>query len=197
MNLITKIPALLILIGVIGCGDVSTQSTAAPSNIWSRLQQKDKSYVVLMRHALAPGIGDPANFRLKDCTTQRNLSSEGRSQAVRTGKAFRSRKIPVIRVLSSQWCRCLETAKLLNLGTPKAFPTLNSFFDNYKTQRQQTDQLRKYILNNRQTKGVILMVTHQVNITELIGAIPESGASVVLQVNPQGRIEIVGEIPPL
>lgn len=101
--------------------------TASSSDTWSLLQQGDRGYVVMMRHALAPGTGDPPNFRLEDCSTQRNLSAQGRAQARRIGEAFRRRGIKVARVLSSQWCRCLETARLMNLGAVEPFAPLNSF----------------------------------------------------------------------
>jgi|GEM_PF-587581 len=171
--------------------NVSANSKAA---IWSVLQQ-GRGYVVIMRHAIAPGIGDSPDFRLNDCTTQRNLSDEGRKQAVRTGKAFKSRNIRVSRVLSSQWCRCLETAKLINLGTVEPFLPLNSFFLNYKTESKQTAQVRQFILNNRNTPGVIVMITHEVNIRAIASDIyPESGESVVLRANGKNKIEVVGQI---
>ena len=169
-------------------------SANSEAKIWSRLRQ-GRGYVVLMRHALAPGIGDPPDFKLNDCSTQRNLSDEGRKQAIRIGKAFRSRNIQVSRVLSSQWCRCLETANLLNLGKVEPFPTINSFFNNYKTQSQQTAQLRQFIVNNRNTPGVILMITHEINITTITSDVyPKSGDSVVLRANDRDKIEVVGEI---
>ncbi|MDZ8051878.1 MAG: histidine phosphatase family protein [Aulosira sp. ZfuVER01] len=184
--------------------DSTQESSVSPSTtnvsgnseakIWFRLRQ-GRGYVVIMRHALAPGIGDPPDFKLNDCSTQRNLSDEGRKQAIRIGKAFKTQKIPVSRVLSSQWCRCLETAKLLNLGKVESFPTINSFFSNYKTQSQQTAKLRQFILNNRNTPGVIVMITHEINITTLTSDIyPKSGDSVVLRANEQNKIEVVGQI---
>lgn len=165
--------------------------------IWSMLRQ-GKGYVVVMRHALAPGIGDPLDFRINDCATQRNLSDAGRKQAIRIGKAFKSRNISVARVLSSQWCRCLETARLLNLGKVESFPTLNSFFNDYSTASKQTAQLRQFIWNNRNNPGVIIMVTHQVNITNLASDIyPDSGESVVLRASGKNKIEVVGTIKPM
>ncbi|HIK16487.1 MAG TPA: histidine phosphatase family protein [Leptolyngbyaceae cyanobacterium M33_DOE_097] len=83
-------------------------------------------YVAVMRHAIAPGTGDPGNFRLGDCQTQRNLSETGRQQARRLGQLLRDRQVPVTRVLSSQWCRCLETARLLDLGQVEPFPILTA-----------------------------------------------------------------------
>lgn len=174
---------------------VTKVSANSQAKIWSRLRQ-GKGYVVIMRHALAPGIGDPPNFKLKDCSTQRNLSDEGRKQAIRTGKAFKSNKIRVSRVLSSQWCRCLETAKLLNLGKVEPFPAINSFFNDDRTQPQQTAQLRQFIINNRNTPGVIVMITHEVNITRISGDLyPKSGESVVFRANNNKKIEVVGQIP--
>jgi hypothetical protein len=83
--------------------------------------------VALMRHARAPGVGDPPGFRLEDCATQRNLSAEGRDQARRIGEAFRAQGVAVARVLSSRWCRALDTARLA-FGTVEPFPPLDSFF---------------------------------------------------------------------
>ncbi|MBE9035273.1 histidine phosphatase family protein [aff. Roholtiella sp. LEGE 12411] len=172
----------------------ATDIPATKAAIWSILQQ-GKGYVVLMRHALAPGIGDPPDFRLNDCSTQRNLSDEGKKQAIRTGKAFKSRNIQVSRVLSSQWCRCLETAKLMNLGAVEPFSALNSFFLNHATEFKQTAQVRQFILNNRNTPGVIVMITHEVNIRAIASDIyPESGESVVLRANQKNKIEVVGQI---
>ncbi|BAY24904.1 hypothetical protein NIES2100_47030 [Calothrix sp. NIES-2100] len=169
-------------------------SANSEAEIWSRLRE-GRGYIVMMRHALAPGIGDPLDFKLNDCSTQRNLSDEGRKQAIRIGTAFRSKKIQVSRVLSSQWCRCLETAKLLNLGKVEPFPVINSFFNNYKTQSQQTAKLRQFIVNNRNTSGVIVMITHEIIITTITGDIyPKSGDSVVLKANAQNKIEVVGQI---
>lgn len=167
---------------------------AQPSSLWTQLQSGD-GYVVMMRHALAPGVGDPDGFRLNDCSTQRNLSAAGRQQAERIGKAFRDRKIPIASVRSSQWCRCLETAKLLNLKPVQAFPPLNSFFSNASTKKQQTEAVRRLILASRTTQGVTILVTHQVNITALTDRVPASGESVVLRAKGQ-TIEVVGQLPP-
>ena len=165
---------------------------AQPSSLWTQLQKGD-GYVVMMRHALAPGVGDPSNFRLNDCSTQRNLSAAGRQQAERIGKTFRDRKIPIASVRSSQWCRCLETAKLLNLKPVEAFPPLNSFFSNASTKKQQTEAVRRLVLASRTAQGVTILVTHQVNITALTNVVPASGESVVLRAKGQ-TIEVVGQL---
>jgi phosphohistidine phosphatase SixA len=172
---------------------VSPAPATSEDAIWTQLRH-GKGYVVMMRHALAPGTGDPPTFRLNDCATQRNLSEAGRSQAVQIGETFRSYKIPVARVLSSQWCRCLETAHLLNLGPVEPFPAINSFFSNRSNEVSQTEQVKQFMLQNRETAGVVVMITHQVNITAISGIVPESGAAVVFRVNEQNQIEPVGQI---
>lgn len=174
------------------------RSSAAPirqaqtPSLWTRLQT-GKGYVVMMRHALAPGIGDPGGFRLNDCSTQRNLSAKGRQQAVQIGKTFRDRQIPVASVRSSEWCRCLETAKLLNLKPVEAFPPLNSFFNDASTKARQTEAVRRLVVSSYNVQGVTILVTHQVNITALTDIVPASGESVVLRAKGQ-TIEVVGQI---
>lgn len=164
------------------------------SDEWTALNGSGK--VLLMRHELAPGTGDPSGFKLGDCSTQRNLSEAGREQARQAGNEFRRQQIPVKQVLSSQWCRCLETAKLLNLGEVKPVPSLNSFFQDRSTEDIQTDQTRRLITEHRQQDGVVVMVTHQVNITALTGIVPRSGAAVVVQANAEGEVIVIGELDP-
>lgn len=167
-----------------------------PEKLWSLLQQADGTgYVILLRHALAPGVGDPPNFQLNDCSTQRNLSQEGRRQAVRLGEAIRSRKIPVARVLSSQWCRCLETAQLMDVGKVEPFPPLNSFFENRSQSYRQTAQVRQFLWEHRHQTGVTIMISHQVNILALSEVSLGSGEGVVLRVlNQLSRIEVLGKL---
>jgi len=176
--------------------ETGTKSTDAEDRLWSQLQQAETHYFVLMRHALAPGTGDPPNFELEDCSTQRNLSEEGRVQAKRTGEAFQQRDIEVDQVLSSQWCRCLDTAKLMDLGPVKPFPPLNSFFRDRSTQSEQTAAVRQLMREQQETPGVTVMVTHFVNISALSGSGVSSGEMVVMAVNPENQLEVVGRIDP-
>ena len=163
-------------------------------DIWTQLRQ-GKGYVILLRHAqTVPGTGDPPGFLLNDCSTQRNLSQSGREQAAQIGRAFRERKIPITQVLSSQYCRCLDTAKLLDLGTVQPAPMLNSIFEDRSTAAQQTQQVRQQILNHRNTLGVVIMVSHYANINELSGIRPRSGGAVVIRANEQGAIAVVDQI---
>ncbi len=142
-------------------------------------------HVVLLRHALAPGTGDPPEFTLGECTTQRNLSEEGRTQARRIGDLFRDRGIDSARVYSSQWCRCLETARLLGLGPVRQLPLLNSFFRERERQEFQTLLLEVWIARQDLDTPVVL-VTHQVNITALTGVFPAPGELVVVR-RPEGE----------
>lgn len=149
--------------------------------------------VVLMRHALAPGGGDPAEFKLDDCNTQRNLSQAGREQAQRIGRAFAERGVKVGAVWSSQWCRTRETADLAFPGQRQDHPAFNSFFGRKESEEAQT----RAALAQLQTwrgPGVLVVITHQVNITALTGVVPESGTGVVLQ--PQvGGLKLIGRLP--
>ncbi|WP_204140805.1 histidine phosphatase family protein [Halomicronema sp. CCY15110] len=167
-----------------------------PEALWQQLQQPGETlYVVLLRHALAPGTGDPANFQLGDCSTQRNLSAEGRAQAAAIGQAFRDRGVAVQQVLSSQWCRCLATAELMNLGDVTPEPALNSFFRDRRTAEAQTLAVKQSLLTQAERPGVIVMVTHQVNITGLTGIVPRSGEAVVVQVAETGLTQIGQFLP--
>ncbi|WP_245888811.1 histidine phosphatase family protein [Halomonas denitrificans] len=129
-----------------------------------------------MRHALAPGIGDPPDFRLSDCATQRNLSEAGRAQARGIGERFRERGIEVGEVRSSRWCRCLETARLLGLGDVIPTPALDSFFRDRSTAERQTDATLA-LMRGWSGAGNLVLVTHQVNITALVGAASAPGRS--------------------
>jgi len=151
--------------------------------------------VALIRHATAPGLGDPPGFRIGVCTTQRNLSQEGRDQAGRIGEFFRRKGIKEASVYSSQWCRCLETARLLNLGSVKELPALNSFFEDRSTDEAQTKQIRKFITSLPTGKPVI-MVTHQVNITALTDIVPSSGEIIIFQLTQDGQGKVLGRFTP-
>jgi phosphohistidine phosphatase SixA len=147
---------------------------------------REGGLVVLIRHAAAPGFGDPPNFRLGDCTTQRNLSEEGRLQAQAMGEAFRRRKVPIEKVYSSQWCRCKDTAQLA-FGAFQEHPALNSFFEQPRLKDPQTEALRAFLMQLRPQRGNLVLVTHQVNITALTGVVPQPGEMVVVALEDDGR----------
>ncbi|WP_420403492.1 histidine phosphatase family protein [Nisaea sp.] len=149
--------------------------------------------VAIMRHAIAPGGGDPDGFRLGDCSTQRNLDEAGREQARRIGAAVRRAGVAVDRVLSSQWCRCMETAKLLGLGDVEQLPSLNSFFEDRSTGAAQTAETRSFLAALPAGETVFL-VTHQVNITALTDVFPASGETLLLRVGAHGQTELLDRI---
>ncbi len=154
---------------------------------------KRPGVAILMRHALAPGTGDPARFDLADCATQRNLSEDGRAQARTIGEAFRDRDVAVDLVLTSQWCRCRETAELLDLGPVEDFPPLNSFFQDRSTADAQTRETLDHLAGLPDDRRAVL-VTHQVNISALTGVFPRSGEAVVVDVTPAGELAVLGRI---
>jgi len=149
----------------------------------------------LIRHALAPGVGDPAEFRIDDCATQRNLSDEGREQARALGERLRAEGVAAASVYSSQWCRCLETARLLDLGEVKELPALNSFFNDRSKAEQQSDVLMSF-LRAAPPSDPLVLVTHQVNIRALTGQATRSGEIVVVALPPGEQASVLGRIPP-
>jgi phosphohistidine phosphatase SixA len=156
---------------------------------------RDGRALALMRHATAPGTGDPAGFRLDDCATQRNLSAAGRAQARATGEQLRAAGIAAARVYSSQWCRCLETARLLGLGEVTELPALNTFFGERARAPQQSAALAAF-LRARPPGAPLILVPHQVNISGFTGAFMRSGelGGVAL---PRGEPpEVLGRIAP-
>ena len=149
--------------------------------------------VAVVRHAHAPGPGDPASFTLDDCATQRNLGARGRQQAREIGAAIRAAGAIVDRVLTSQWCRCRDTARLLDLGPVEDLPALNSFFRNPARADRQTADLRQFLFGLPPGAAVVL-VTHYVNIKSLTGRGVASGEVLLLEIGRAGTISVVDEI---
>ena len=151
---------------------------------------KDGGKLIFIRHAYAPGNGDPINFNLNDCSTQRNLSDEGRKQAELIGEFFTKNKVEIDNVLSSEWCRCKETAKIAfkNFST-NSF--LNSFYSSkyVKNKDKQIRALNGY-LKNFGSKQNLILVTHYVLISEVLNYGPSSGEIVVSDRN----FNIIGSI---
>ena len=135
--------------------------------------------VVFMRHALAPGNGDPNNFDLNDCATQRNLDDEGRQQAKLIGQKLRGQRVVFSKIYSSEWCRCKETAELLNMGKVIPFQALNSFYEHYFSQDELLPLLENALFEIEPGDGPILMVTHFVTIAAVTGRSVSSGDLVV------------------
>ena len=182
--------AIAFVLAVLSCLD-PTRANAEDAALWKAL--RTGGHVALMRHALAPGTGDPPAFALGDCGTQRNLSEEGRSQAARIGARFLANGIESARVFSSQWCRCLETARLLGLGPVEELAILNSFYERRERRDRQTQALEAW-LASRDLEDPMVLVTHQVNITALTGVFPASGELVVVRLSDDGEIVVVGSV---
>mgnify|MGYP000470229028 CR=1 FL=1 len=159
--------------------------------LWKAL--RSPGHFALIRHALAPGTGDPEGFRIGDCGTQRNLSDAGRTQARNIGVRLRENGIRAATVFSSQWCRCLETARLLGLGHVEELAFLNSFFARAEDGDPQDRALRQWLANRNLGRPTIL-VTHQVNITALSGIYPASGEIVVVGKSNSGELLVLGSI---
>ena len=153
-------------------------------------QLEEGGKLIFIRHAYAPGSGDPDNFNLNDCSTQRNLSKEGQRQAKYIGEFFRNNKVKIDKVLSSEWCRCKETAKIAfkNFST-NSF--LNSFYSSKfaKNKDKQVKALKEYIKKFKSDKNLVL-VTHYVLISEILNYGPSSGEIVVSNKN----LNIIGSL---
>ena len=185
----TTVPFLAIALVLLG----TSEAARADEALWNLLESGGQ--VAVIRHAsTVPGFGDPPGFRLGDCATQRNLSEAGREESRRIGAAFRERGVPVERVLSSRWCRCLETARLA-FGTAEPFAPLDSFFDDRSREPEQTRQVRALIAD-RPHSGNLILVTHQVNITALTGISPAQGEMIVLTPTGDGTFRVAGRLRP-
>ena len=168
---------------------------ATASELSDKLQSAD--HVLLMRHALAPGVGDPAHYTLDDCKTQRNLNEEGRKQSQAAGQWLRQQGVTTADVQSSAWCRCKDTAALLGFGGFTVEPTLNSFFDEMHKGKAQNQKLEKFVASRLNTKGskALILVTHHVNIYEFTGENIGSGDMVLAKVDATGKMVSYTLIP--
>ena len=165
--------------------------------IWDQLQGTNpKCYVLLMRHALAPGTGDPENFNVNECSTQRNLSDEGRQDAREIGSWLKRRDVKIFRVESSRWCRAKETAQLLDIGKVRLNKNFDSLFlKSDPAYKSQTAAIKKRIFDHRNKRGLLVLVGHAVNIQSLTGKFVESGEGVLVRATPQGELKVMGYSP--
>jgi phosphohistidine phosphatase SixA len=167
----------------------ATTARADDTAAWAALRAG--AHIALMRHADAPGgAGDPPGFRLEDCATQRNLSDKGRADAAKIGARLKAEGIRIEKILSSPWCRCMETARLLQFGPVEAQPTFSNVF----VLRGQTESLTagaRAVIDAWKGSGILLVVTHGANIFALTGVSPASGEIVVVR---GGSREAVGRL---
>ena len=145
---------------------------------------KEGNKIILIRHSIAPGSGDPSGFQIKDCKTQRNLSKEGIDQSKKIGKLFKINQIKIDQVLSSQWCRCKDTAKYA-FKEYKEFSELNSTFQSSDVEKakKQIKRLKYFVKNWNGNGGNLILVTHYIIITSLTDAVPRSGDIVITDKN--------------
>ncbi|MEY2945179.1 MAG: hypothetical protein RL433_861 [Actinomycetota bacterium] len=174
-------------------------SYASELLIWDKLSASSaKGYVLLLRHSLAPGVGDPENFKLGDCSTQRNLSQEGRDDAAEIGAWIKRQKVKIYRVESSRWCRARQTAKLLDIGKVKLNKNLDSLFrESNLESHPKTLKTKEQILNHRNKSGLLVLVGHYVNIAALVGVGVDSGEGVIVKANKNSVIKVLGATPNL
>jgi len=150
---------------------------------------KDGQHVLLMRHADAPGYGDPAGYVIGQCQTQRNLGDYGKKQAKAIGSWLRGQSVSKAQMFSSPWCRCSDTAQLLDLGSVRMEASLGSFFDDMSLEKKQTKELEQLIKSelDKQSKLPIILVTHHVNIRAFMGKNVSQGDMVLVRVNKNGE----------
>ena len=189
----TTATAMLLLVAALPGAALAQNDTA----LWEAVRSGNA--FAMIRHALAPGTGDPQRVVIGDCTTQRNLSDSGREQARNIGAAFRSNGIASARVFTSEWCRCAEPARLLGIGAVEPLPSLNSFFADREREPAQTTALTTLIKTDKPVRTAgnpLVLVTHQVNITALTGVFPRSGEIIVARYADNGNIDVLGRLFP-
>jgi len=168
---------------------IFTLQLNASEQAWGLAQEGNK--IILIRHSLAPGGGDPAGFKIDDCKTQRNLNKKGINQSKKIGKLFKKNKVLIDQVLSSQWCRCKDTAKYA-FGEYKEFTALNSTFQSPfdKNEGKQLKELYNYVKKWNGNGKNLVLITHYSIITAVTNAVPSSGEIVIADKN----FKVVGTI---
>jgi broad specificity phosphatase PhoE len=177
-------------------GPAGSDARYADAHIDYATVLRSHGLVVMLRHAATePGIGDPPGYQLDNCASQRNLSAEGRAQAARLGSVLAAQGLRPAQVLSSRWCRCMDTARLA-FGQARAWPALDSFFDAREREAAQTASLREALLLLAPGQ-VVAWVTHMVNIAALTGDVLGMGEALVLRADrdaarlPDGRGQVL------
>ncbi|KPK06495.1 MAG: hypothetical protein AMJ64_08990 [Betaproteobacteria bacterium SG8_39] len=182
------IAAILLTLGAVAPLQAETEDAKA----FAELAKPGR--VLMLRHALAPGFGDPPGFKVDDCATQRNLDAVGRKQARLLGARLRAAGIRSATVYSSQWCRCLETARLLGLGKVEPLPALNSFFGRADERDARLGEVEAFLSRLPRDGGPLVLVTHQVTISGITARGVGSGGGYVLQLDGSGKPTVVGAV---
>lgn len=177
----------LLVLAAAACLGLPPCAAADDAAAWAALVAG--GHVLMLRHSQTdPGVGDPPGYRLDACATQRNLSPEGRRQARSFGARLSERGVAIGPVLTSRWCRCVDTARLA-FGRSEPWPALDSFFDDRASEPARTRAVLERVRAWR-GPGTLVLVTHQVNIVAAAGIGPAMGEAVVL--DPTARV--VGRI---
>lgn len=174
---------------------VSASAQSAPTLGEALAMLKQPGHHLLMRHALAPGISEPDKFVLEDCTTQRNLDDVGRAQSVALGKAFAQAGVTPDRLLSSPWCRCIDTAALMGIGSVEKFDLLYSVWEEPNEMAEKSARELTQWLINLDPNQTVVMVGHSINILAMTGRVLQSGHGLILKVE-DGVIDVVATIAP-
>jgi phosphohistidine phosphatase SixA len=186
------VSAMLRILAIIALVSAVSPAAAEASAAWEALRQG--GHVALMRHADAPGgAGDPSGFRLDDCSTQRNLSERGRAEAVAIGASMKANGISFSKIISSPWCRCLETARLMDVGPVEVEPTFSNAF----VLRDRREELKQgaIAMLNAWKEGTLLVATHGANIQALSGVSAASGEIIVVEPRTTPP-RVIGRISP-
>ncbi|MGC2438582.1 MAG: histidine phosphatase family protein, partial [Pseudolabrys sp.] len=152
----------------------------------------------LILHASAPGpAGDPADYTLDDCATQRNLSEQGRAEARALGERFRTQQVKVGKIVSSQWCRCRQTAELMNIGPVEDAPTFNNAFV-LNARRDALTAGARATIDAWRGPGTLVVVTRGQNILLMLGFHPREGEVIVVAPDPasENKMRLIGRIGP-
>lgn len=157
---------------------------------------REGGVVLALRHALAPGTFDPPQFKPGDCSTQRNLSDEGRAQARRIGQSLKARGLVPARVRSSPWCRCVDTATLA-FGTADSWPALGSPRGATEaTNAESLAELRRAVVQAGAQRGRFeVWVTHMFVLSDLVGGNTASGEGLVLRADSAGAVQVLARLP--
>jgi len=188
----TPRPGAVVLLGLLAWLALPVPVARASEPLWGLLQQGGQ--VILMRHAVTtPGVGDPPGMRLDDCSTQRNLTDEGRRQAREVGAALRAHGVTVTRVLASPWCRCLETARLAFGSAIEASPVIGNLFGRPERQDGQVRAMRE-LVGGWRGRGALVLVSHGSTIAALTGVHPAPAEMVVVTPQGSGAFVVAGRL---
>lgn len=188
--------ALVFLLMALSVAGTARAQAEEQDGLWRQFAQGG-GVVALMRHAYAPGGGDPDNFTIGDCSTQRNLNETGRGQARATGDLMREKGIGEVALYSSQWCRCLETARLLGYGEPEKMPALNSLHGRPENREPQMKKLKRFLAGLPADAQPHMLVSHNATIRALTGEFTASGAIVLAKSDGEGGVTVLGRIEAL